>query len=97
MMRLNKILRDLWPEFIVRVEVPHLPGHTISLCGLCGNHGKIHLTVPAPPCGYAAGFVPPQLDHFCICPNGRVMKRRADKATARKNEALKGLLPDPKA
>lgn len=82
-MRLNKTLLGLWDEFNVRVEVPHLPRHTIPLCGLCGNHGKIRLTVPTPPCGYAPGFVPPTLDHYCICPNGRADKRR-DERSARK-------------
>lgn len=72
--------RDMWMEFDVMVELPHLPGHQIPLCGLCGNNGKITLTVPAPPCGYAPGFVAPKLDHYCICPNGRVMKRRIERA-----------------
>ena len=82
-MKLNKTLRGLYDDFNVMVEVPHLPGYRIPLCGLCGNHGKILSTVPAPPCGYAPGFVPPTLDHFCICPNGRADKRRADRATSK--------------
>jgi hypothetical protein len=76
---MNKILLALWDEFNVRVEVPHLPGHTIPLCGLCGNSGRIRMTVPAPACGYASGFVAPVLDHYCICPNGREDKRRAER------------------
>ena len=76
---MNKTLRGLFDEFDVKVRLAHLPEFEISICGLCGNHGKITITVPAPPCGFAPGFVPPKLDHFCVCPNGRTMKKVHDR------------------
>jgi hypothetical protein len=67
-------MKDLADEFVVRVHLPTLPGFDLPICGLCGNHGKIRCVVPTPPCGFAEGQDPPQMDHFCICPNGRQLK-----------------------
>ncbi len=44
-----------------------------DLCGLCGNHGVIDTMGKVySPAGYHAGIIA-----FCICPNGRGMKKRA--------------------
>lgn len=73
----------LWEEFTVMMEFKHLPGHQIPMCGLCGNSGRIHLVTPIPPKGIIGD--PPVLDAFCICPNGRAIKRR-EAWLARRNE-----------
>ena len=51
----------------------YVPGNTtmpmIPMCGLCGNTGIINTNAKTPtgkPCGIQA---------FCICPNGRSLKR----------------------
>ncbi len=61
---------DLWMEFLGGT-VP-MPG---CHCGLCGNHGIVDtvgkVSTPAGhPCGVRT---------FCICPNGRVMKKNAER------------------
>lgn len=72
--------KNLWLEFLVQVRAPHLNGHEIPLCGLCGNTGKIDTRsiVKSPtgiPCGIKA---------FCICPNGRAFKKAHTKALLKK-------------
>lgn len=62
---------DLWMEFLGGTE-PCPNCH----CGLCGNHGIVDtvgkVSTPAGhPCGVRT---------FCICPNGRVMKKNAERA-----------------
>lgn len=61
---------DLWMEFL---------GGTIpcpnSHCGLCGNHGIVDTVgITYTPAGHPCG-----VRTFCICPNGRVMKKNAAK------------------
>lgn len=58
--------RDLWTEFLGPASDP-------SHCGLCGNSGVVDTrgqirTAAGFECGVRA---------WCICPNGRVMKRGA--------------------
>jgi hypothetical protein len=67
-------MKNLADEFEISARLQAYPEFEVPICGLCGNHGKIRLVVPVPPCGYAPGFEPPQMDHFCICPNGRWLK-----------------------
>lgn len=59
----------LWIEFTVNAIIPS-HGHAIPVCGLCGNSGILDTTGSATihdkPCGIRT---------FCICPNGRAMKR----------------------
>ena len=62
---------NAWGEFETFQKVDHLPGHKIPFCGLCGNTGTIDTigitkTPQGKPCGIRA---------FCICPNGRAMKK----------------------
>jgi hypothetical protein len=66
----NKV-KDLWLEFLVQVPMPHLGGIEVPICGLCGNTGRVNTVqlVKTPtgiPCGVKA---------FCICPNGRQLKK----------------------
>lgn len=68
----------LWEEFIVEVTSP-LTGNRFKCCGLCGNTGWLHksgLTTPG-------GCDVPTSEGFCICPNGRSMKRKGDKGELR--------------
>jgi hypothetical protein len=56
---------DLWLEFLG-------PVGAVRGCGLCGNSGIVDtrgrmFTPAGQPCGVLA---------FCICPNGRVMKKK---------------------
>lgn len=58
--------RDVWFEFM----------GPLKLCGLCGNRGIINTknTVTSPigtPCG---------VEGYCICPNGRAMKKTTGKS-----------------
>lgn len=56
--------QELWLEFIV-------DGH----CSLCGNKGVIDTLGMTTPAGKDVGSL-----HYCICPNGRALKRQdADK------------------
>ena len=57
------------------VETPHLPGHKIPLCGLCGNTGIVDTsgTAKSP-----VGNVFCGIRAYCICPNGRKMKEHGD-------------------
>ena len=65
--------RILSQEFIVMV--PRQFGaeiHEIPICGLCGNGGVVDTRGKVTtPFGVATG-----LRAYCICPNGRTMKRR---------------------
>jgi hypothetical protein len=67
---------DLWKEFIVEVELPkfreHFPGMKIPMCGLCGNNGVVNTVgVALDP----LGEVDCGIKAYCICPNGRQMKK----------------------
>ncbi len=63
---------DLWEEFLISVPAPQGLRNTIEtilVCGLCGNTGIVETHVKTPygePCG---------VQQYCICPNGRSMKR----------------------
>lgn len=61
----SRYAKDMWWEFVSD------SGH----CGLCGNHGIIdtqrNMFTPA---GRECG-----VRRFCICPNGRVMKKKGAK------------------
>lgn len=62
---------NAWMEFDTFQHVNHLPNTKVSFCGLCGNSGFINTigtakTPQGKPCGVKA---------FCICPNGRALKR----------------------
>ena len=85
----KSLLAALEGEYDVRVRPAHMPHLEISICGLCGNHGMIHQQVPAPPCGYAPDFKPPFIHVHCVCPNGRALKKRDDKAANKLAKALK--------
>lgn len=59
----------LWEEFIVFVSIP--PLEKVPICGLCGNTGRIDTrgrakTATGIDCGVLG---------YCICPNGRAMKK----------------------
>jgi hypothetical protein len=66
---------DRWEEFTVYVETPHLPGHKIPMCGLCGNTGIVDTTGTATT---PVGNVFCGIRAYCICPNGRAMKEHGD-------------------
>lgn len=51
---------DLWLQFLS----PN------KLCGLCGNHGTIDSNKLLSPAGVVVGG-----RYFCICPNGRALKK----------------------
>lgn len=53
-----------WEEFIVK-----------GMCSLCGNKGIIDSRGIRTPAGFECGGL-----HYCICPNGRALKKgNADK------------------
>ena len=54
------VITDLWFEEFA----PH------GLCGLCGNCGIINTKGVKSPAGALAGDL-----FFCICPNGRTLKK----------------------
>lgn len=60
---------ELWIEYTVDALIP-AHGHAIPVCGLCGNSGILDTTGSAKihdrPCG---------IKTFCICPNGRALKK----------------------
>lgn len=60
--------KDLWFEFDVEVTRPD--GLKITVCGLCGNTGMVDTTSTAKCFDKPAG-----IKTFCICPNGRLMKK----------------------
>jgi len=64
-------------EFTVFMELSHLPGHQIPMCGLCGNTGRISHVVPVPP-GPKAPVREYRLEAYCICPNGRADKAKKE-------------------
>jgi len=52
-------------------------------CGLCGNHGIVDTVGKVfTPAGHECG-----VKTFCICPNGRVMKRNAERAAKKAAKA----------
>lgn len=61
---------DLWQEFYVDVTRPD--GIKITVCGLCGNSGTVDTTTTAKIFDKPAG-----IKSFCICPNGRAMKKHS--------------------
>ncbi len=71
-------MKKLWEEFIVRVKRDD--GLEITLCGLCGNSGQLDTTKSAQWSGRFVGVA-----SYCICPNGRAIKKQADKITKSKN------------
>jgi hypothetical protein len=67
---------DIWFEFSQRTsyddEFPNNFGHKV--CGLCGNTGFVEIKekqVRTP-----AGFFVKPFKQFCICPNGRINKKK---------------------
>jgi len=64
--------KELWEEFIVDVKPPKNMEHlvdSVPVCGLCGNSGIVETNAKTPygvPCG---------IRKFCICPNGRALKK----------------------
>lgn len=71
---------DLWDEFIVHVPDERPGIEKISLCGLCGNTGRLHqIGVRSP-----AGILLPAIDRPCICPNGRALKASEARGAAGK-------------
>ena len=64
-------MKLLYEEFLVEVEIPSLPGMKTHLCGLCGNTGMVDTVGKVvSPAGVACG-----VRGFCICPNGRAMRK----------------------
>lgn len=61
--------KDLWLEFL---------DPELHVCGLCGNHGRVDITVKTP-----AGVVC-RTQKPCICPNGRSIKAQLEGATPRR-------------
>jgi hypothetical protein len=65
---------ELWLEFLSSDK-----GDGAVHCGLCGNHGIVctfgHVRTPA---GVECG-----VQRFCICPNGRALKRQRDPRMAK--------------
>jgi hypothetical protein len=70
-------LRDLQSEFLVMVELPHFqdkfPGLKIPMCGLCGNSGIVNTVGVVYD---ASSTVDCGIISYCICPNGRAMKKK---------------------
>lgn len=67
---------ELWKEYVVMID--GLTGKaTISICGLCGNTGRISALngVVTP-----RGDLVPTINLPCICPNGRVIKAQNENA-----------------
>lgn len=63
--------RDAWLEFDSIQMGPH--GIEIGYCGLCGNSGVLDTTNSAKtPGGRSCG-----VKAYCICPNGRSIKKHA--------------------
>ena len=62
--------KDLWEEFIVEVIRSDI-GIKIPLCGLCANTGIIDTYLSAKWEGNPVGVK----NAFCICPNGRSLKK----------------------
>jgi hypothetical protein len=62
----NKAVEDYWFQFFVK------DGH----CSLCGNHGVIDSTFVKTPAGFPCGGL-----HFCICPNGQVLRLQVIRLT----------------
>ncbi len=56
--------KDLWWEFLMN-----------EVCGLCGNSGQIASENVVT--GRGVVFKRPRM--FCICPNGRTMKKQMEK------------------
>lgn len=54
-----KIVVDYWYEYYVKN----------GLCSLCGNSGKIDTRSAKSAAGVACGDM-----HYCICPNGMIMR-----------------------
>jgi hypothetical protein len=68
-------IKDLWLEFL---NTDNGVGH----CGLCGNHGIIDTTNTAiTPAGLRCG-----VRRYCICPNGRKMKKVSERVPSQKEK-----------
>lgn len=65
---------ELWTEFTVD-----------NLCGLCGNWGVNDTRGKKTPAGYECGAI-----FYCICPNGRALKRR-DKSSTSDSKVIPGV------
>ena len=62
------LAKHLWFEFMV--------GEGLEMvCGLCGNSGKLK----GGPVITARGIVRQRPDHWCICPNGRTIKKQLER------------------
>lgn len=70
---------DTWMEFRAEVRARDV---TSGVCGLCGNSGVLRMSGLRTPAGYPV----PAVEGHCICPNGRVTKRAADRAAKTKKE-----------
>jgi len=64
---------DAWEEFTVYAYADHLECK-IPMCGLCANSGIVNTTQNASWNGKDIGVVA-----YCICPNGRVKKKKLTK------------------
>ena len=60
---------DLWLEFESE-PLEHDAGFKFTVCGLCGNNGRINIPVIKAPMGREVRGA----QGYCICPNGRAMK-----------------------
>jgi hypothetical protein len=60
--------KNLWLEF--SMEASRSDGLSIPICGLCGNSGIVDTTTTAKWFDKPAG-----IKTFCICPNGRTLKK----------------------
>jgi hypothetical protein len=63
--------KNLWLEFDVEVTRPD--GLVISVCGLCANTVEVNTTSTAIIFDKPAG-----IKTFCICPNGRAIKKHKE-------------------
>lgn len=69
-MRIARWQKDLWFEFLVE-----------DLCGLCGNYGFMPKVERSSPAGHHLVM---EAGRYCICPNGRAIKKQMDKLKAKK-------------
>lgn len=70
---------EAWLEFSVFVKDDRPGIDEISICGLCGNSGLIStLGTARTPRGIGAKSV--GVEAYCICPNGRSMKKNITKS-----------------
>lgn len=61
---------DWWLEF-ESGPLTHGAGFEYTVCGLCGNSGRINILKIKAPCGQEVKGA----QGYCICPNGRILKK----------------------